>query len=144
MADQHPIEGIMSTALQNIREMIDVNTIVGTPVTCEDGTVIIPVSKVSFGFGAGGSEFGKAEVKESGIRANFGGGSGAGVSINPVAFLVVGNGEVRMLTLSDNQSSMDRVIDLVPEVLTKFRDLIGKKKNKTAEATVSEAVETEE
>ncbi len=143
MSEHHPIEGIMSTALQNIKEMIDVNTIVGTPVTCDDGTVIIPVSRVSFGFGAGGSEFGKSEVKENGIRANFGGGSGAGVSINPVAFLVVGNGEVRMLTLSDNQSSLDRVIDLVPDVLSKFRDVIGKKKNKE-EVTVTETVITEE
>ena len=141
MAEQHPIEGIMSSALQNIKEMVDVNTIIGNPVTCDDGTVIIPVSKVSFGFGAGGGEYGKAEVKENGIHANFGGGSGAGVSISPVAFLVVGNGDVRMLTLSQSQSSFDRVIDMVPDVMNKVRDMVGgKKKTRREDVSVDETV----
>ena len=69
---EHPIQGIMSSALHNIKEMIDVNTIVGTPVTAQDGTVIIPVSRVAFGFGAGGSEFGGSVVKEDGLKSNFG------------------------------------------------------------------------
>lgn len=130
MAD-HPIQGIMSTALHNIKEMIDVNTIVGTPVTAQDGTIIIPVSRVAFGFGAGGSEFGGSVMKEDGLKSNFGGGSGAGVSINPVAFLVVSGGNVRLLTLSSSNSSVDKVIDMVPEIITKFKDIIGKKDAKS-------------
>lgn len=140
MAEQHPIEGVMSTALQNIKEMVDVNTIIGNPVKCDDGTVIIPVSKVSFGFGAGGGEYGKAEVKENGLHANFGGGSGAGVSIVPVAFLVVGNGDVRMLTLSGTQSSFDRVIDIVPDIMNKVKDMVGGKSKKGKDSAVSDTV----
>lgn len=143
MSAQHPIEGIMDSALKNIKEMVDVNTIVGTPVTCGDGTVIIPVSRVSFGFGAGGSEFGKASVKEDGIRANFGGGSGAGVSINPVAFLVVGNGDVKMLTLGESGSSFDKLIEMVPEVISKFKDKANKKKDIRTENCAEETVITE-
>jgi sporulation protein YtfJ len=132
---EHPIQGIMSSALHNIKEMIDVNTIVGTPVTAQDGTVIIPVSRVAFGFGAGGSEFGGSVVKEDGLKSNFGGGSGAGVSINPVAFLVVSNGNVRLLTLSSSSTSVDKVIDMVPEIITKFKDAFSKKENKTEKFT---------
>lgn len=132
---EHPIQGIMSSALHNIKEMIDVNTIVGTPVTAQDGTVIIPVSRVAFGFGAGGSEFGGSVVKEDGLKSNFGGGSGAGVSINPVAFLVVSNGNVRLLTLSSSSTSVDKVIDMVPEIITKFKDTFSKKENKTEKFT---------
>jgi len=141
----HPIEGIMESALRNIKEMVDVNTIVGTPVKCDDGTVIIPVSRVSFGFGAGGSEFGKPGVAEDGIRANFGGGSGAGVSINPDAFLVVSNGEIKMLTLGEAQSSFDKLAELIPDILSKFKDMLGKKKTSaTAEAvTAEETIVTE-
>ncbi len=141
MAAQHPIEGIMDSALRNIKEMVDVNTIVGTPVTCDDGTVIIPVSRVSFGFGAGGSEFGKPGVAEDGIRANFGGGSGAGVSINPVAFLVVCNGEVKMLTLGESGSALDKVVEMVPEVIAKFKSMKSGKKsseNKNEETIITE------
>lgn len=126
---EHPIEGLLGTALKNIKDMIDVNTIVGNPVTSPDGTVILPISRVSFGFGAGGSEFGGSVVKEDGIRSNFGGGSGAGVSINPVAFLVVGNGTVRLLTLESNaNSSVDKIIDMVPEIINKFTDAVTKDK----------------
>ena len=130
---EHPIQGIMSTALHNIKEMIDVNTIVGTPVTAQDGTIIIPISKVAFGFGAGGSEFGGSVVKEDGLKSNFGGGSGAGVSINPVAFLVVSNGNVRLLTLSSSSTSVDKVIDMIPEIITKFKDSFGKNKEEKTE-----------
>lgn len=131
---EHPIQGIMSTALQNIKEMIDVNTIVGTPVTTQDGTVIIPISKVTFGFGAGGSEFGAtAPAKNDDSKSKFGGGSGAGVSINPVAFLVVSNGNVRLLTLSSKSTSVDKVIDMIPEIMTKFKETVGKDKGEKPE-----------
>lgn len=127
MAD-HPIQGIMSTALQNIKEMVDVNTIVGNPVTTPDGTVIIPVSKVAFGFCAGGTEFGSPVVKEEGLKSNFGGGSGAGVTITPVAFLVVNGTNVRMLSMSSASTAADKIVDMIPEILTKFKEIINKEK----------------
>ena len=85
---EHPIQGMMGTAMQKIREMIDVNTIIGDPITTPDGTVIIPVSKVSFGFGSGGSDW----PNKNTAKDLFGGGAGAGISINPLAFLVISNG----------------------------------------------------
>lgn len=126
---EHPIQGIMSTALSNIKEMVDVNTIVGNPVTTPDGTVIIPVSKVAFGFCAGGTEFGNPVVKEEGLKSNFGGGSGAGVSITPVAFLVVNGTNVRMLSMSSASTAADKIVDMIPEILTKFKEIVGKDKN---------------
>ena len=125
---EHPIEGIMSTALGNIKEMVDVNTIVGNPVTTPDGTVIIPVSKVAFGFCAGGTEFGSPVVKEEGLKSNFGGGSGAGVTITPVAFLVVNGTNVRMLSMSSASTAADKIVDMNPEILTKFKEIVNKEK----------------
>ncbi len=128
---EHPIEGIMSTALENIKKMIDVNTIIGNPVTTPDGTVIIPVSKVAFGFCAGGSEFGAPVVNTSGVNSKFGGGSGAGVSITPVAFLVVNGTNVRLISMSSASTATDKIVDMIPEVLDKFTELIsGSKKDK--------------
>ena len=93
---EHPIQGLMATAMQKIREMIDVNTIIGDPITTPDGTTIIPVSKVSFGFASGGSDIPTKTPKET-----FGGGSGAGISINPIAFLIVSGGDVKLLQLNE-------------------------------------------
>ncbi|MCY0882123.1 MAG: GerW family sporulation protein, partial [Firmicutes bacterium] len=93
----HPIEGLMQTALQSIKGMIDVNTIVGDPVKTPDGSTIIPISRVSVGFAAGGAEYGPGPTLKD--RYPFGGGSGAGVSVHPVAFLVAYQGNVRLLTL---------------------------------------------
>lgn len=114
MAD-HPISGLMSTAMENIKNMVDVNTIVGDPVTAPDGTVIIPISKVSFGFAAGGSEF--AAKGKDGL---FGGGSGGGVSIHPVAFMVVGNGHIRLLPIESANRPIDKLVDYVPELVDKL------------------------
>ncbi len=124
---EHPIEGLMDTAMSNIKSMVDVNTIVGEAVTAPDGTVIIPVSTVSFGFGAGGSEF---APKSGTITANvqnslFGGGCGGGAKVKPVAFLVVGNGNVRLLPVSQNVSSVDRIVDLVPDMLDKVNGAVS-------------------
>ena len=127
----HPIEGIMSTALENIKKMTDVNTIIGTPVTTPDGTVIIPVSKVAFGFCAGGSEFGDPVVNTPEGNSKFGGGSGAGVSITPVAFLVVNGTNVRLISMSSASTTTDKIVDMIPEVLDKFSELVsGSKKDK--------------
>src|SRR5690606_37334977 len=101
----HPIEGLMKTAMESIKEMVDVNTVVGDAVETQDGTVIIPVSRVSFGFAAGGGEYGGDRGGMSGrqeaAKAPFAGGSGAGVSVQPVGFLIVGHDQVRMLPVTD-------------------------------------------
>ncbi len=120
---EHPIQGLMSTAMQSIKEMVDVNTIIGDPITTPDGTVIIPVSKVSFGFASGGSDF---AMKNSSENTLFGGGSGAGISISPIAFLVVAAGQVKLLQVSDANSTADRLISLVPEVIDKVKELFKK------------------
>lgn len=117
----HPIEGLMGTTMGKIREMVDVNTVIGDPITTPDGTVIIPVSKVGFGFVAGGSDFPSKQPKDL-----FGGGSGAGISIQPLAFLVVKNGDVRLLQMETNLQTTDRMVTLVPEVIQKISDLFAK------------------
>lgn len=102
--------------------MVDSNTIIGNPINMADGTMILPVSKVTFGFASGGSDFPTKTSKEL-----FGGGSGAGVSISPIAFLVVHEGNVRLLQLSDTSNSLDRAIGMMPEMVDKVSDLFSKK-----------------
>lgn len=129
----HPIESMMDTTMEKIRQMVDVNTIIGEPVVCPDGTVIIPVSKVSYGFATGGSDLPTKSQKEL-----FGGGSGAGVSIQPVAFLVVNEGNVRMLNM-EYDGATDRIVGLVPDVVEKISELFKKnKKNKKDKKDKSE------
>ena len=114
--DQHPIQGLMGTSMESIREMVDVNTVVGEPVATQDGSTIIPVSRVSFGFVAGGGEYagGFSQPTPEGIP--FAGGSGAGVSIQPVAFLVCSQGGVRLLSASC-ATPMERVVEMIPQAL---------------------------
>ena len=98
--DEHPIQSLIKTSMESIKEMVDVNTVVGDAVETQDGTVIIPVSRVCFGFAAGGSEFDVKTSKENDkgekSKLPFGGGSGAGVSVQPMAFMVVGQGQIRL------------------------------------------------
>jgi len=134
----HPIEGLMNTAMSSIKDMIDVDTIIGEPISTGIDTLIIPISKVSFGFAAGGSEF-KGETineyskkeKEEQVqyRLPFGGGSGAGVSIEPVAFLVVSNGMVKLLPVT-HDSYVDKLIDYVPDLLEKSGEFLKNMKDK--------------
>lgn len=131
MSDQHPIEGLMATAMESLKSMVDVNTILGDPVETPDGSVIVPVSRVSFGFAAGGTEFEGKNAQEDDAGSDvfpFGGGSGGGMSLNPVAFLVVGNGEVRLLPV-DNTAIYDRLIDMVPKVVDQFQTGMKNRKN---------------
>lgn len=117
----------MTTAMKSLENMIDVNTIIGDVVTTTDGTVIIPVSKVSFGFAAGGSEFNTNKLNKfsENVKLPFGGGSGAGVNISPEAFLVIKDGNTKLLTLS-NTNPLDKLVDIVPDIVTKANDLINK------------------
>jgi sporulation protein YtfJ len=113
------------TAMENLKEMVDVNKVVGDAVETPDGHIIIPVSRVTFGFVAGGTEFDFSEEKTSHGQNNlpFGGGSGGGVSIQPMAFLVVGPGEVRLLPV-DRNAVFDRLVDLAPQVVQQIQNII--------------------
>ena len=131
---EHPIEGLMTTAMNSIQDMIDVNTIIGEPIETSNNIVIIPISKVSFGFAAGGSEFQgetideyKKVEKEEAIqyRLPFGGGSGAGVSINPIAFLVITKENVRLIPVS-HSSSIDRLLDYMPDLMEKVNSMMNR------------------
>ena len=138
----HPIEGLMLTAMNSIEDMIDVNTIIGEPIETNNGIVIIPISKVSFGFAAGGSEFKgetvdeyKKKDKDESIqyRLPFGGGSGAGVSINPISFLVVQQDKVKLLPVN-HTSCVDKILDYIPEVIDKVEGMMNSKnENKNTE-----------
>ena len=127
------LNNMMDTTMDNIRQMVDVNTIIGEPIVCPDGTVIVPVSKVSYGFAAGGSDL---PPKTNTQKEFFAGGSGAGVSIQPVAFLVVNTGPVNMLNM-EFDGAVDRVISMVPDIADKIGDLI-KKKNKKKDKSSQE------
>ncbi len=140
----HPIEGMIGVAMENIKKMVDVNTIVGEPVQTPDGTTIIPISKVAFGFGAGGSEFNAGKNDANKENAMFGGGSGGGVTINPVAFLVVNSQQIKLLPISSTPNAVDKIIDTVPEVITKINSFIKTaKEKKNGETTVEVEVAEE-
>lgn len=122
--NDHPLQGLMGTTMEKIREMVDVNTIIGNPITCADGTTVIPISKVSYGFASGGSDLPAKVEKEL-----FGGGSGAGISISPVAFLVISNGDVKLLQMSIGASTPNAIINMVPDVMDKISGYLGKDKD---------------
>lgn len=140
---EHPIQGLMKVAMENIKEMVDVNTIVGDPVETPDGSVIMPISKVGFGFAAGGSEFyGDMEEtagnggQQNGHDANnatvmlpFGGGSGGGVSITPIAFLVVNKHGVKVVPLDNQTHIYERLIDSAPHVVEKIQSMLKGSRN---------------
>lgn len=112
----------MRESMDKVREMVDTNTIVGAPITTPDGVTLIPISKVSFGFGSGGGDYGKVESK------GFGGGGGAGVKIDPVAFLVIKDGSTRVLPVAvPPATSLDRAIEMVPDLLEKVEKYLDKK-----------------
>jgi len=123
---KHPIEGLMQTAMESIKSMVDVNTILGDPVETPDGNVIVPVSRVSLGFAAGGTEYEVEEKKEQ-KGFPFGGGTGGGIAVNPVAFLVVGQGHVRLLPV-DGNAVVDRLIDMAPRIVEQIQEMVGSKK----------------
>lgn len=124
----HYLGELTESSMKNLQSLIDSNTVIGKEVITPDGTVILPVSKVSFGFGSGGSDLPSTQ------KELFGGGSGAGVTITPIAFLVVKNGDVRLLQVQSYSNTADRVVGMVPEVVDKVSGLIaGRKKDGTEE-----------
>ncbi len=133
MAD-HPISGIMGTAMEKIRELVDVNTIIGDPITISNGTIILPVSKVSFGFASGGSDLPtKVANKEL-----FGGGTGAGVTISPIAFLIVEKDDVKLIQIQNNVTTADKIVEAIPTVVDKVKDMVNSRKKDEDEDSESE------
>ena len=119
------LPNMLETTIQKIREMLDVNTVVGTPITTPDGVTIIPVSKVSVGFGGGGSDFASRNTENP-----FGGGVGGGVKVSPVCFLVVKDGNVRMLSVpTPANSTTERIVEMLPDTLDKLTSYLDAKKN---------------
>ena len=126
MEKKSPQRDVMNSTMEKVREMVDANNIVGAPITTPDGVTLIPVSRLSFGFGAGGSDYGKQPTP------NFGGGAGAGVKVDPVAFLVVKDGITRVMPVAmPAMTTADRVLELVPEVMDRVENYIDKKKANT-------------
>ncbi|MGD8189737.1 GerW family sporulation protein [Brevibacillus ginsengisoli] len=146
MAD-HPIQGLMRTTMENLKQMVDVNTIIGDPVETPDGSVILPISKVGFGFAAGGSEFQynhEHQVNHDGNSHPFGGGSGGGVSITPVAFLVVGKQGIRSIPLENQTHLYDRILDTVPQFVDKIQGVMCKNKGQDNNTTIITKVEEDD
>lgn len=135
----HPIEGMMNTTLEKIKQMVDINTIVGDPITSPDGTIIIPISKITYGFASGGSEF---TNKTRADKDLFGGGTGAGVSISPVAFITINNGNVKMLQIDPYNSSADRIVGMVPDIFDKISGLVNSKKGDSKKSKNDEPKES--
>ena len=134
---EHPIQSLMAETMEKIKTMIDVNTIIGTPIHTPHGTMIIPVSKVSFGFGAGGSDFHSRDAKE-GAPLCFGGGGGAGVTVSPVCFLVVGaDGDARILPLNAQaETTADRLVEMIPDAVSKVSSFMeGRRAAKAEESS---------
>ena len=133
MEEKHPIESLMITSMTSIESMVDVNTIIGESIIAPDGSVIIPLSKVCFGFAAGGSEFNTNKLSKYSENAKlpFGGGSGAGVHISPVGFLVMKDGNARVLNVN-GINVIDRAVDMIPDIINKLDGIINKKMDKEA------------
>ncbi len=128
--EKHPIGEMMDSAMSKIKDLVDVNTVVGDPITTPDGVTLIPISKVIVGYGSGGSDF---PVKE---KSGFGLGNGAGIRIDPVGFLCINNGNVRMINIAPPAStSVDRLIEQLPDLIDKVEDIIKKFKDKKPEET---------
>ena len=123
------LNGVMNTTMAKIKEMIDVDTIIGKPIETAGGVTIIPVSKVSCGYASGGSDFQSKKVD----KTNFGGGAGAGVTLNPIGFLVISGEKVKLLQMQPADTTVDHIVNTVPDVIDQISSLVGKKKEKKEE-----------
>lgn len=119
---EHPIKEMMDTTLQKIREAVDASTVIGDPIIAGE-TTVIPVSKISYGFASGGSDFPNKNAQEC-----FGGGGGAGVTVAPVGFLVINGSDVKMIPVDSGLNAVNRAIDMVPDIVDKVRDVTNRLK----------------
>lgn len=143
MAEQHAVNGLMTETMEKIRSMVDVNTIIGDPIVTHDGTTLIPISKVTFGFGSGGTDF-KSKNSAPDAPLCFGGGGGAGVSVTPVAFLIVSGDNARILPVNmPADSSTDRLIEMIPDAVSGIQNLVAGRRGKKEETGAPAAAETE-
>jgi len=134
---KNPISEMMQESMAKVREMVDTNTIVGQPIQTPDGVTLIPISRVSFGFGGGGAAFGNK--KEQAADSNLGAGVGAGVKIDPVAFLIVKDGFTRVMPVAvPAMNTVDRIVEMVPDMVDKVNGLIHDRKKKEEETPVEE------
>lgn len=134
---EHAINGFMGISMEKIRSMVDSNTMIGNPIVCGDGTTIIPVSKVALGFASGGSDLPTRTSKEY-----FAGGAGAGISVKPLGFLSVKEGEVKFIAIPGKGDKGNGIVDMIPGLIEKITAMIPKK-NKNGEETPAEAAATE-
>lgn len=139
MAENNNVSNLMGHSIEKIREMVDTNTVIGTPITAPDGTMLIPVSKVSYGFASGGSDL--PTTKQP--APLFGGGGGAGINITPIAFLIVANGEVRLMPITSKPDTADRVVSMMPELVDKVSGLFHQKKDKDRALDAKKQIEKE-
>ena len=128
MDKQQSIQQLMANTLGKMRELVDSNTVIGTPITTEAGTTIIPVSKISFGFVSGGTDFANDKQKDL-----FGGAASSGASITPVGFLVINGTTVKFMQVAEGNRTIDRLINMMPEVIDKLEALVSKKTKKEPE-----------
>ncbi len=133
MSDNNKVNSILNVTMDKIKELVDVDTVIGDPITTPDGTTILPISRVSYGFASGGSDLPSKAQPASGL---FGGGAGAGVTIIPIAFLAISNGNVRILQIEPYMSPVDRALEKVPEVVDKIAALFRKDKQDAAQEAV--------
>ncbi|MBR6107865.1 MAG: GerW family sporulation protein [Oscillospiraceae bacterium] len=127
--NEHPVQETLRVTMDEIRGMVDANTIIGRPIQCSNDTTVIPISKVSFGFASGGSDLPTKVAKDM-----FGGGGGAGVSISPIAFLVIMPNDVKLLQLSVNASTPNAIVNMVPDVMDKVTGFLAERQEKKAKA----------
>ncbi len=128
----HPLNEMITSSMAKIKDMIDVNTVIGDPITTPDGVMLIPITKVSVGYGGGGSDFVTKNYPANRDNA-FGGGAGAGVTITPMAFVVIRGESVRMLPIAEPAStSVDRIVEMVPDILDRVEALLRKPQDKNS------------
>ena len=132
----NPLNELMKTTMDHLKGVTDANTIIGAPIHA-DGVTLIPVSKLSVGVGGGGSEF--STKNQTAGNSNFGGGSAASAKLEPVAFLIVSNGGVKLLPVTPSTSAIGKMVDTVPEVVDKVTDFIEKQQEKKAQKTAAAA-----
>ena len=136
---EKPVQEIMAASLEKIRDLVDSNTVIGSPIHTQDGTTILPISKISFGFVSGGTDFATKTQKDL-----FGGAASAGGSVTPVGFLVIREGSVKLMQLAEGGATVDRLINMMPEVIDRIEGFVAKKTSKqdTTVKTGTEYAET--
>lgn len=131
MDKKHPVSELMRSTIEKVHELVDTNVIVGQPINTPDGVTLIPISRVNFGFGSGGGDYGKIQPK------GFGGGGGAGVKIDPVAFLTIKDGVTRVLPVAvPPVTTLDRIVEMAPDLMDKAEKFLDKKKAEKEQESV--------